>query len=134
MTGPFFIVFQARSSSGSPLSQYLYGPPLPGGPGGAPPGSLAPPGPPSGGPPPPPSGGSSSGSGGPQDHPLGSPPPAHVGNSKLRQKNLWQLSLRFKESLFLFFVLVGLRSPLYSLPHTQYPYSMLGAADQLAAW
>ena len=28
----------------------------------------------------------------------------------------------------------GLRSPLYSLSHTQYPYSMLGAADQLAAW
>ena len=32
-----------------------------------------------------------------------------------------------------FFFFSGLAaSPLYSLPHTQYPYSMLG--DQLAAW
>ena len=79
-----FIVFsflQARSSTGSPLSQYLYGPgppSTPGTTGGA--GSHSPHTP----------GGSSAGGpagpttgGGPHDHPLGSPPPAHVGNLKL---------------------------------------------------
>ena len=40
----------------------------------------------------------------------------------------------FQSSFSFLLSSTGLRSPLYSLSHTQYPYSMLGAADQLAAW
>ena len=47
---------------------------------------------------------------------------------------LWQKRQLLWFSIAATFCRLGLRSPLYSLPHTQYPYSMLGAADQLAAW
>ena len=73
----FLYFFQARSSTGSPLSQYLYGagpPSTPGGTSGPGSSPLHTPG--SGGPSAPPTTG-----GGPHDT-LGSPPPAHVGKFK----------------------------------------------------
>ena len=51
-------------------------------------------------------------------------------NYKAKKRQLLLFSIIF----FCLVLSTGLRSPLYSLTHTQYPYSMLGAADQLAAW
>ena len=112
-----------RSSSGSPLSQYLYGP------GGA----TGPPGP---------SHVNAAGGGnGPPSDPLVAspppapppPPPAHVGKLRCTGKKGTNCCC-FQSSFSFLLSSTGLRSPLYSLSHTQYPYSMLGAADQLAAW
>ena len=166
-----FQSLQARSSTGSPLSQFLY-----------PPSGSGPPH----GPPPPPGASAAASS-----DPMASPPPAHVGAYLDKGKfstqgyQLWtfyvqkwnschsisdiakanaifrsnryswkhcfrrrnnscdcnkkrcdgsssyiDLSCGFQSSFFFFSGLAA--SPLYSLPHTQYPYSMLG--DQLAAW
>ena len=108
------------------MSQFLYPPPPPPpGPGAAAAGPHGPPQP--------------SGVTGPD--PMASPPPAHVGAYMDKgncfddcKKQYYSTSSCGFQSLFLLSLglVAAAASPLYSLPHTQYPYSMLG--DQLAAW
>ena len=104
------------------MSQFLYPPPPPPpGPGAA---AAGPHGPPQ-----------------PSGVPMASPPPAHVGAYMDKgnccddcKKQYYSTSSCGFQSLFLLSLglVAAAASPLYSLPHTQYPYSMLG--DQLAAW